>query len=106
MAQQMQLPMRTISTKQAAAPMTVMGFFAFHMFSAVLPVSFFFLAACMCHIFFPDELEAKHRLALLRLAWLVWHYGIPPALMVSQDQSCILLFTRRGKRCAEKGADG
>ena len=51
-----------------------------------------------------DEVEAKHRLVLLRLAWLVWHYAIPPSLVASRDQSGVMIFPQRSKRRADKGS--
>ena len=49
-----------------------------------------------------EELEAKHRLVPLRLAWLVWHYAIPSALVASRDQSGVPVFPRRGRRCTDR----
>ena len=51
-----------------------------------------------------DEVEAKHRLGLLRLAWLVWHCAIAPSLVASRDQSGVMIFPRRCKRRADKGS--
>ena len=104
MAQHMRLPMRCISTRRVAGPMTGIGFWVF--FVRFRPFCLFLFFFCCLHVpfCFADELEAKHRLVLLRLAWLVWHHGIPPALVASRDQSGILLFPRRGKRRAKKGA--
>ena len=53
---------------------------------------------------FRDELEAKKRLLLLRLAWLVWHCAIPPALVASRDQFGVLIFPRCRQRHTDQGS--
>ena len=45
-----------------------------------------------------DCLETMHHNTLYRLAYLVWKYKIPPALVVSCDQSGLNLFPRRDVR--------
>ena len=47
-----------------------------------------------------DDIENKHLLVLYRLAYLVYKYSIPHALVASRDESGINLFPRSGYRRA------
>ena len=88
MRDKMILPMRTISTHRVSAPISgsdhgaVLNCIPLWRFSSI-----FFVCVCAPPT---DDMEVKHRLVLLCMAYLLDLYKIPPGLVMSRDQSCDL----------------
>ena len=70
-------------------------------------LSFFLACVCVCVcVCVPptDDMDGEHQSILLRMAYLVDLHKIPPGLVLSRNQSCMLPFPRCGKRCCARKA--